>query len=445
MSRGMKIGTALGVVVLLAGGFIFFKKQQEKNKATEVRMEPVGRRDLVAAVTASGKIEAETKVDISADVTGRILKIAVKEGDLVTKGQFLIQIDPAQFEGAVNRGQALLASSQASLIQAQANRDQAKRQLDRNRELQKTNPNLISAETVEQAQQAYDVAVAIYETNNAQVSQARAALKEAQDNLARTRLFAPIAGRVTRLAVEEGEVAVPGTFSKETGLLMTIADMSTIIAKVQVDETDVVRVSVGDSVSVTIDAFPDTTFVGRVTKISNSAKLTAGMTSGQGGNNDRAVDFDVEITLANPPRDVRPDLSSTARIVTDTRDNVLAIPIIALTVREHEAVPNEGSPAPGEAKATPAAAGKAPAPGDSGKGGKPKKEREGVFVVRDGIATFRPVKVGIAGDEYFEELAGLRPDEVIVAGTYQAIRDLKDGAKVKEAKAPDMKKEAKRS
>ena len=242
-------------------------------------------------------------------------------------------------------------------------------------------------------------------------------------------------------------MAVPGTFSKETGLLMTIADMSTIIAKVQVDETDVVRVSVGDSVAVTIDAFPDTTFVGRVTKISNSAKLTAGMTSGQGGNNDRAVDFDVEITLAAPPRDVRPDLSCTARIVTDTRDNVLSIPIIALTVREHEAVPNEGSPATDEAKATPASAGKTVAAGpDSGKGGKPKgKEREGVFVVRDGIATFRPVKVGIAGDEYFEVLDGLRPDEIIVAGTYQAIRDLKDGAKVKEAKAPDMKKEAKRS
>jgi len=347
----------------------------------------------------------------------------------------------------VNRGQALLASSQASLIQAQANRDQAKRQLDRARELQKTNPNLISTESVEQAQQAADVSVAIYETNNAQVAQARAALKEAQDNLARTRLFAPIAGRVTRLAVEEGEVAVPGTFSKETGLLMTIADMSTIIAKVQVDETDVVRVSVGDSVAVTIDAFPDTSFVGRVTKISNSAKLTAGMSSGQGGNNDRAVDFDVEITLAAPPRDVRPDLSCTARIVTDTRDNALSIPIIALTVREHEEVPNEGTPAAGEAKATPAAsAGKTATPGaDGGKAGKPKKEREGVFVVRDGIATFRPVKVGIAGDEYFEVLEGLRPDEVIVAGTYQAIRDLKDGAKVKEAKAPDMKKEGKRS
>ncbi len=440
MSRGMKWGIAVAVLVALGAGGVFFRKQQEKNKATEVRMEPVGRKDLVAAVTASGKIEAETKVDISADVTGRILKIAVKEGDLVTKGQFLMQIDPAQFEGAVNRGQAFLASSQASLIQAQANRDQALRQLDRAKGLQKTNPDLISAETVEQAQQAYDVGVAIYATNQAQVAQARAALKEAQDNLARTRLFAPIAGRVTRLAVEEGEVAVPGTFSKETGLLMTIADMSTIIAKVQVDETDVVRVSLGDSVQVTIDAFPDTTFTGRVSKISNSAKLTAGMSSGQGGSNDRAVDFDVEITLAAPPRDVRPDLSCTARVVTDTRTNALAIPIIALTVREHEAVPNEGS----SGKASEVAAKPAAGP-DSSKGGKPKKEREGVFVVRDGKATFRPVKVGIAGDEYFEVLDGLRPDEVIVAGTYQAIRDLKDGAKVKEAKAPDTKKDAKRS
>jgi HlyD family secretion protein len=207
-------------------------------------------------------------------------------------------------------------------------------------------------------------------------------------------------------------------------------------------------VSLGDSVQVTIDAFPDTTFTGRVSKISNSAKLTAGMSSGQGGSNDRAVDFDVEITLVAPPRDVRPDLSCTARVVTDTRTNALAIPIIALTVREHEAVPNEGTPGKaGEVTATPASArGASPAAGpDSGKSGKPKKEREGVFVVRDGIATFRPVKVGIAGDEYFEVLDGLRPDEVIVAGTYQAIRDLKDGAKVKEAKAPDAKKEAKRS
>ena len=181
--------------------------------------------------------------------------------------------------------------------------------------------------------------------------------------------------------------------------------------------------------------------MGRVTKISNSAKLTAGMQSGQGGSNDRAVDFDVEITLANPPRDVRPDLSCTARIVTDTRKQCSAIPIIALTVREHESGAERGQRA---RRATPRPAPSRRRPATAARAAR-RKEREGVFVVRDGIATFRPVKVGIAGDEYFEVLDGLRPGETIVAGTYQAIRDLKDGAKVKEPKDPDTKKEAKRS
>jgi HlyD family secretion protein len=268
------------------------------------------------------------------------------------------------------------------------------------------------------------------------VEQARAALKEARDNLARTTLYAPISGRVTRLAVEEGEVAVPGTFSRETGLLLTVADMSTIIAKVQVDETDVVRLTQGDSVQVTIDAFPDTTFVGRVSKISNSAKLSS--TSTAGGSSDKAVDFDVEVVLVAPPGDIRPDLSCTARIVTDTRAEALSIPIIALTVREHEDLPLEDA----NAKATSAAPGAQPAAEAAAGPAKKKKEREGVFVVRDGIATFRPVKVGVAGDEYFEVLDGLRGGETIVAGTYQAIRDLKDGAKVKEAK-PDEGKNGK--
>jgi len=434
MTRKMKWGIAVAVLAALGAGGVFAAKQKKKNAATEVRFEQVSRKDLVAAVTASGKIEPETKVDVSADVTGRILRIAIKEGDMVKKGQFLIQIDPAQFEGSVKRSEALLSSNQASLLQAQANRDQSARQLARALELQKSSPNLISVESVEQAQQAADVAKAVYQTSLAQVEQARAALKEAKDNLARTTLYAPIAGRVTRLAVEEGEVAVPGTFSRETGLLLTVADMSTIIAKVQVDETDVVRLAHGDSVQVTIDAFPDTTFVGRVSKISNSAKLTS--TSTQSGSTDKAVDFDVEVVLVAPPEDIRPDLSCTARIVTDTRDEALSIPIIALTVREHEVLPIEDT----NAKATPASQG--PKPKDdtaTGVGAKKKKEREGVFVVRDGIATFRPVKVGVAGDEYFEVLDGLRGGETIVAGTYQAIRDLKDGAKVKEAKPEEGK------
>ncbi len=397
MSRGWKIGLVVGVIALGVAGLVGAAVVKNKNKAVEVKLDTVARRDLVAAVTASGKIDAEKTVDVTADITGRILKLAVKEGDVVRKGQFLVQIDPVQFQGAVSRGDALLASNEAALVQARTNRDQSKRQLDRSMQISRTAPELISAEAVEQAQQAYDVAVSTYNANQALVEQARASLKEARDNLARTQLFAPISGRVVRLPVHEGEVAVPGTFSKETALLLTIADLSTILAKVQVDETDVVRLHLGDSVDVNIDAYPDTTFLGRVTKISNSAKLSQTAAGAQTGTNDRAVDFDVEVTLLNPPRDVR------------------------------EKVPNEQL-----------------APQDTIRATKKfkKKEAEGVFVVREGIATFRPVKIGIAGDEYFEVVDGVREGETIVGGTYQAIRDLKDGDRVKKAPEPKKKMEA---
>ncbi len=418
MSRRMKLGLFAGLLVVAVGAIVALGAAKGKNKAVEVRMEPVGARDLVAVVTASGKIEPDTKVDILSDIQGRITRIGVKEGDMVRKGDFLLQIDAAVYQAAVSRAEALLSSSQSDLIRARANQDQAKRALDRSNELQKSSPTLITTESVEQAQTAHDVAVANTKASQATVDQARAGLQEARDNLSKTRILAPISGRVTRLAVEEGEVAVPGTFSRDVGLLMTIADMSRILAKVQVDETDVVRLSDGDSVEVSIDAFPDTTFVGRVTKISNSAQLTA--TSTASGSNDRAVDFDVEVTLINPPKDIRPDLSCTARMVTDVRKGVLSVPIIALTVREHQAVPNESAPAKADS---------------TGK----KKEREGVFVVTNGIANFRPVKVGIAGDEYFEVLEGVKTGETIVAGTYQAIRDLKDSTRVK-ASQPDTGK-----
>jgi HlyD family secretion protein len=414
MSRGMKIGLIVVVVVVASGGGIAYRVQKKKNAGTEVRMEQVARRDLVSAVTASGKIEAKTSVDISADITGRIIRIAVREGDLVTRGQFLLQIDPAQYQAAVSRAQGVVASTEATLAQTRANLDQAERAWNRARQLTELGPNLITPEAAEQARTSYDVAQATYRATRAQLEQSRAGLQEARDNLAKTRLVSPIAGRVVRLAVEEGEVAVPGTFSRETGLLMTVADLSVILAKVQVDETDVVRLTSNDSVQVTIDAYPDTTFVGHVTQISHSAKLTPTETAS--GSNDRAVDFDVEVTLDNPPRDVRPDLSCTARIVTDTRSRALSIPIIALTVRKHERVPNESDPNV-----------------DTTRRQRPENEAEGVFIVRDGQATFRPVKVGIAGDEYFEVRDGLREGETIVAGTYQAIRDLKDGARVSAA------------
>lgn len=412
MSRRMKLGLFAGLLVVVVGVVVALGAAKGKNKAVEVRLEPVGTRDLVSVVTASGKIEPDTKVDVLSDVQGRITRIGVKEGDLVRKGDFLLQIDPAIYQSAVSRTEALVASAQSDLLRARANQDQAKRALDRALELKKTNSSLITEESVEQAQTAYDVSLANTRASQATVEQARAGLQEARDNLAKTRLTAPITGRVTRLAVEEGEVAVIGTFSRDVGLLMTIADLSVILAKVQVDETDVVRLQEGDSVEITIDAFPDTTFMGRVTKISNSAQLTS--TSTASGSNDRAVDFDVEVTLQHPPKDIRPDLSCTARIVTETRRGVLSIPIIALTVREHQKVPNES----------------VPEQTDTTNAGK-KKDVEGVFVVNEGVAMFRPVKVGIAGDEYFEVVDGLKAGESIVAGTYQAIRDLKDSTRVR--------------
>ena len=416
MSRRTKVGLLVAILVLGVAGVVAFRINRSKNAGTEVRLEQVSRRDLVSAVTASGKIEAKTSVDISADITGRIIDIAVREGDMVKRGQFLLQIDPAQYQAAVARAQGVVSSMEAMLLQTRASRDQAQRAWNRAKQLRELGENLIAPETAEQAQTALEVAEANFQSSRAQLEQARAGLQEAKDNLSKTRLTAPIAGRVVRLAVEEGEVAVPGTFSRETGLLMTIADLSVILAKVQVDETDVIRLKARDSVEVNIDAYPDTTFSGEVTKISHSAKLTATQTAS--GSNDRAVDFDVEITLKSPPEDIRPDLSCTARIVTDTRNNALSIPIIALTVRDHEKVPNESEMAPRV---------------DTLRERFAKREAEGVFIVRDGLATFRPVKVGVAGDDYFEVLDGIREGETIVAGTYQAIRDLKDGAKVRQA------------
>lgn len=419
MSRGVKIG--LGLVVVAIIGAVAMKMQGGSDKPVEVRLEEVATRDLVSAVTASGKIEAKSQVDVSSEVTARILRITVKEGDVVTKGQLLVELDQVQFKGAVDRATASLTSVQAQLLQARTNRDQAKRALDRNSELKRTNPTLIADEVLEQSQQAYDVSEALLKSSQAQVQQTQASLKEAQDNLARTRLYAPISGRVVRLAVEEGEVAQTGAFSRDVGLLMRIADLSVIQAVVKVDETDVIRLELGDSVSVAIDAFPDTSFVGKVTKIANSAATTAAGAAAA----DRAVDFEVEVTLTNPPADVRPDLSMTARIITDVRKGALSIPIIALTTRPDSIGGGDSAAAAGVPLTTKS---------DTA-GGKKPKDKEGVFVVENGIARFRTVKVGIAGDEHFEVLTGLKKGETIVAGSYQAIRDLKDSAKVKAAPA----------
>ena len=424
MTRRTKwvVGGIVVVAALVAGGAIAATRSP---KTVAVRIEPVSRRDLVASVTASGQVQPHTKVDMSADISGRIITLAVKEGQRVSKGQLLLQIDPATYQAAVERSRAALAAARAQSLQSVANADQAQRNYDRSAAIRKANPQLVSDEQLEQLHTTLAVSQATAQASRDQVDQAAAALRDDESALSKTTIRAPMSGKVTRLAVEQGETAIQGTLNKDAATLLTISDMSVLETKVKVDETDVAHISLGDTAFIQLDAFPDTVFRGRVTKIANSAIKNTATASESSTSTDQAVDYQVTIQLLNPPTDTRPDFSATAKIITDTRNSVLSIPIIALTVRDNEPLANTDS---------------AVALGRSQPSAKQvgKRDVEGVFVVgADNKVTFRPVKVGIAGDKYFEVVNGVRENERIVGGTYQAIRDLKDGALVREAK-PDQ-------
>lgn len=418
---GKKAKLAIGIVAIAGiGSTLAMSLVKRGSHATDVRIEAVQKRDLVASVTASGQVRPQTKVDVASDVSGKIIKLAVKEGQMVKTGDFLLQIDPAQAQASVQRAEAAVASTKAQLAQSQANLDQAQRSYDRTAQMKRANPTLVADEQVETLRTSVDVNKAVVESQRHSVDQATAGLSDAKSALAKTTLYAPMAGRVTRLVVEQGETAVPGTFNKDAATLLTISDMSVLETRVKVDETDVARIRLGDSAQVQIDAFPDTTFIGKVTKISNSSVARAAASA------DQAVDYEVTIQLLNAPAETRPDFSATAKVITDKRTSVLAVPIIALTVRENEAV---------QAGDTAVGLGKARAAKEIG-----KKDVEGVFVVgADNRVTFRPVKVGIAGEKHFEVTSGLKEGDKIVAGNYQAIRELKDSALVRETKV-DVKK-----
>lgn len=424
MQKRTKLVVAAVAIAIVAGAGVA-AAARGRNKAVDVKIEKVQRRDLVASVTASGQVQAHTKVDLSPDITGRVVRLGVKDGDQVTRGQFLLQIDPAQYQAAVERAAAAVAANRAQLEQANANLAQAQRAYDRTAELKRRNPTLVSNEQIDQLRTAVDVNKALTEASRHGVDQASAGLRDAQSSLSKTTIIAPMTGKITRLNIQLGETATPGTFSKDIGTLMTISDMSTLETKVKVDETDVSHIAVGDSAEVQLDALPDTTFMGRVTEISNSSLKQAA----SGNASDQAVDYEVTVQLLNPPPQTRPDFSATAKIVTASRKNVVSVPIIALTVREN----------------TPVGGGDQPlAKGKPQQRQVGQRDAEGVFVVdsKTNKVTFRPVKVGITGEKYFEVTDGVKPGESIVAGTYQAIKDLKDGTTVRSA-TPDPKKNAK--
>ncbi len=422
----MKTSVKWGIgIVAVAGlgalGVVAAKKQG--TKPVEVRVEAVEKRDLVSSVQASGQIQPRTNVNVSSDITGKIVKLSVREGDIVKKGQFLLQIDPEAATAAMQRSEAQLASARANAAQSKANLLQATRNYERQAALKQSQPGMVSEEQLEQLRTQMEVNKQLAEAANFAVEQSVASVRDARQALGKTTIIAPMSGKITRLVVEEGETAIMGTLNKDAATLLTISDMSILETKVKVDETDVARIKVGDSTVVQIDAFPDTTFIGKVVEISNSsvAKAAASNTG------DQAIDYEVRVQLLNPPKETRPDFSATAKIITAQRQQAISIPIIALSVRENESIPNKDSAV---------TVGKTPTK-EVG-----KRDVEGVFIVgTDSKVTFRPVKVGITGERHFEVLSGLKVGEQIVAGTYQAIRELKDGALIKSTK-PDEKKPA---
>lgn len=407
MSRKTKIFVGVGLAVLVA--VMALQAVRGGRDAVEVRGEVVQRRDLVSSVSATGHIEPKRSVDISADISGRVVELPVEEGQDVRGDDLLLVIDATQYEASLRAARARLSEARAREARSRADYQQAQREWDRLRQLQERTPDLVTEQEAEQTRTRAEVAEAEWRAARHSVEQAEASVAEAEDRLEKTVIRSPMDGRVTRLNVEQGETAIVGTMNNPGSLLLTVADLSVMEAVVEVDETEIPRVSIGDSASVEIDAFPDRSFPGRVTKIGNSSVRPRSPTTA--GSQDQAVDFEVRITLDEPPPEIRPDLSATAEIVTATRRGALAIPIIALTLQDTASLQDGWRDRLPEAM-------------------QPAGELEGVFVATGGAARFQPVRVGVTGLNHFEVLGGLSPGDTVVSGTYQAIRDLTDGAEL---------------
>jgi len=422
VKKGWLIGGGAVLLIALVG----VNLGRTRERGTPVEMAKVGRQDLTAVVTASGTIDAKEAVNISATVLGKITRLDVAEGDTVTQGQFMLEIDPTEYASTVRSYEAAVRTSQADLRLSEAQADKATLDLERARAL--FQQGLHSQEQLTIAETAERVQRATVEASRSRLNQQVAGLDQSRHNLSRCTITAPMAGLVTRLNVKEGESAIMGTINNPGTVLAVISDLGLLEARVQVDETEVVKVAVGQLAKIEIDAFPDTSFVGHVTEIGNSPILTGA------GTGQQAVDFEVKIALDNRVPDVRPGLTAKAEITTAERKQVVAAPMGAVTARKWPPDPKLTRGGRRGAKSTPA-----PAPADTsakaGKGKEKEKEKEGVFVVENGVASFRPVKLGIAGDDAFEVIEGLTGGEMLVTGPFRRLRDLQHGDKVKVAKA----------
>ena len=442
MSRKNVLITA-GIVLVaaaVAGANFYFKRE----KGLTVTTEAIKSRDLEAVVSASGKVQPKRLVKISAETPGRVVNLAVNEGDRIRKGQFLLQIDPKSLSTRVAGGNASLQAAETSLDQmrqsietAKVQLQQAQQNLTRQRNLWAQ--QLTTREALERAENDVRSAESAVQEREKQIrpqesriAQERAGLESMRYDLSKVRIESTIDGIVTRRNVQEGETAVIGTMNNAGTVLLELADMSVIQAEVEVDETNVPHVQIGQPAKITIDAIPDKSFKGHVAEIGNSPIQVQGAATST-----QATNFLVKVMIDEPVAEVRPGFTCTADITTATRKDVVAVPIPAVAVRElvydangqvvkepRDPKRRRAAPSTGSAVETVASAAEL-------KPGQTRKEVEGVFVMRDGRAEFLPIKMGIAGDKYFEVLVGLKPGDQVITGPYNSVRGMTDGDLVK--------------
>ena len=464
MKTKWKIILAVAIIVVGAGAVVASIQYSQKGIVT-VQTGKVVRQDLVSTVTASGEIKPRNYINLDANAMGPLTAIFVKEGDHVRKGQVVAQIEATQAKADVDAQQAAIQSALADTAAAQANEksmndaianaqatlekskatlEVAKLNLERASELYKD--KLIAKQDYDQKKADYDTALAglseaqtRVEQSRSQMAQARqqvtssqrrvaqaqAQLAHMSDVLEKYSVTAPLDGVVTDLPVKVGETVVPGIQNSAASTVMTVADMSVIIAEVQVDETDIVNVSLGQNAEITVDAVPNKIFKGHVIEIGETAILrsTGVASSSSSTSSQEAKDFKVKIALDNPPEEMRPGLSCTAKITTATRHDAVTIPLQALTIRQKgdlEKVKVGGGNAV-------QAAGTVDPKVEKEK----KEELQGVFVVKAGRAVFQKVDTGVTGATDIEVLSGLQPGQEIVTGSYKTIRTIRNDAKVK--------------
>jgi HlyD family secretion protein len=392
------LGLLLVVVILL----VAFAGNKEE--IIPVQTEKVSRRTITQVVTATGKINPEFQVKIAAEATGEIVSLLVKEGDNVKKGQLLLRIKPDIYEAQKNSAEARLQQARASLNSTKALLEKVESDYKRVQEL--TQKGLASDADLEAARSNYLQTLGNYESQKSMVSQAEAALKEAIETLNKTYVYSPMDGTISKLSVELGERVIGSGFTGTE--LLTVADLNNMEATVEVDENDVVLVSIGDTAKINIDAFGDKVFKGIVTQIGNSA-ITSGL-----GTQDEVVNFEVKIRLTDKDDKIRPGMSCDADIETETKENVLAVPIQSVTAR----VPKPEKQEEGEE-------------GVAKENNRKNKPQEVVFIVENGKAKMVKVKTGISDDNYIEIIEGLQGGEEVISGPYRAIsKELEDGKTV---------------